>query len=77
MSIKFDICNDLALSVVDKLKKNKIDDNIINYVAENFSIILTLYQQEISSQQIVKKPRKYRRRKDAITEEQSISNKEQ
>lgn len=76
MSIKFDICNDLAIAVVEKLKKQKVDDNIINYVAENISIILTLYQQDINPQQIVKKPRKYRRRKNAITEEQSIPNKE-
>lgn len=76
MSIKFDICNDLAIAVVEKLKKQKIDDNIINYVAENISIILTLYQQDINPQQIINKPRKYRRRKNAITEEQTISNKE-
>lgn len=76
MSIKFDICNDLAIAVVEKLKKQKIDDNIINYVAENISIILTLYQQDINTQQIEKKPCKYRRRKNAITEKQTISDKE-
>lgn len=76
MSIKFDICNDLAIAVIEKLKKQKINDNIINYIAENISIILTLYQQDINTQQIEKKPRKYRRRKNAITEEQTISNKE-
>lgn len=76
MSLKFEICNDIAIAAIEKLKKHNIDKDIVDYIAENISIILTLYQQDINNTTIIKKVRKPRRKKNANTEKQDISNKE-
>lgn len=77
MSIKFNISNDIAQAAIDKLNNNKIQQDIIQYVAECFNIILTLYQNDIISVNKFKVIKKRGRRKQTnveITEESNISN---
>ena len=78
MSIKFNISNDIAQSGIDKLNKSKVNQQIIEYVAECFNIISTLYQSEIIQQEKVQKPRGRRRKINELTERKSnLSTKEQ
>lgn len=76
MSIKFNISNDIAQSAIDKLNKSKVNQQIVEYIAECFNIILTLYQTETVTNKIVtKRGRKPKDVNNNSTEEQSLPNK--
>lgn len=68
MSIKFNISNDIAQAAIDKLNNNKIQQDVVQYVAECFSIILTLYQNDIESVNTFKVVKRRGRRKKTDVE---------
>ena len=79
MSIKFNICNDIAQAALDRLNNSKVNINTVEYIAECFNIILTLYNQEINVDNLDKKVIKLKGRKKKDDQPEiipPISNKE-